>query len=265
MTNPHGSHIWYELMTNDPAGAKAFYDPVVGWSIDAESSGEIEYRMICTSDGPVAGLFRLTEAMVAGGARPAWLGYIGVDDVDATVARLRELGGAVHMEPFDIADVGRLAFVADPEGVPFYVMRGLSDEPSSSFAGGDGAVGHCNWNELSAADPEAAFAFYSALFGWEKGEGMDMGPMGTYQLLDLGGESFGAVMPAQPESPQPHWTYYFRVDDIDAARDRIEAAGGTVFHGPVVVPGDDYIILGGDPQGAAFALVGPRLTKEQDA
>lgn len=90
MANQHGDFIWYELITPDPDGARAFYEVVVGWTIEAQPSGEMDYRMISADDGPVAGLMQLSPEMAAGGARPAWLGYAGVDDVDAMAASVEE-------------------------------------------------------------------------------------------------------------------------------------------------------------------------------
>ena len=72
MANPAGSFIWYELMTPDPAGSKRFYDAVVaGWTIEAQPSGDMDYRMITRSDGGHSGgVLRLTEEMQRHGARP---------------------------------------------------------------------------------------------------------------------------------------------------------------------------------------------------
>src|SRR4051812_49593633 len=85
MVNPAGSFIWYELMTPDPAGSKRFYDAVVaGWTIEAQPSGDMDYRMITRSDGGNSGGgLRLTEEMQGHGARPCWLRYLGVPRVDA--------------------------------------------------------------------------------------------------------------------------------------------------------------------------------------
>ena len=87
---------------------------------------------------------------------------------------------------------------------------------------------------------------------------MAMGEMGDYQFLDLGGKTFGAVMKAVADGPPPAWAFYFRVPDIDAATDRAKAKGANIMHGPAEVPGGDFIIVGADPQGATFALVGPK-------
>src|SRR3712207_8957960 len=108
MANPASSFIWYELMTPDPAGSKRFYETVVaGWTIEAQPSGEMDYRMIARSDGGNSGgVLRLTEAMQRHGARPCWLGYLGVPDVDAAVARVEGDGGGGWRLPPDIRGVG---------------------------------------------------------------------------------------------------------------------------------------------------------------
>src|SRR3546814_15633668 len=93
MTNHHGDFIWYELITPDPDGAKAFYDAVAGWDIEPQPSGEMDYRMIRVDGGNAGGVTRLTEDMAAHGARPTWLGYVGVDDVDAAAASVEKDGG----------------------------------------------------------------------------------------------------------------------------------------------------------------------------
>ena len=129
----HGSFIWYELMTPDPAAAKRFYDAVVGWDIDTDSVAPgIDYRMIKRSDGGNAGgVLTLTDEMRAGGARPIWLGYLHVEDVDAKVEAIKADGGQVMMPPWDQAGVGRLAMVTGPEGAPFYLMDPLPPEGRS--------------------------------------------------------------------------------------------------------------------------------------
>lgn len=257
MPNPHGTPIWYELLTADAAGSKAFYDHVLGWTID-EKSGQpgMDYRMIAVAPGDfVGGMMPLSGEMLSGGAKPGWLFYVGVDDVDATLARLRELGGSVHMGPIDMEGVGRMAMVADPQGIPFYVMRGASDEASTAF---DPATpGKCAWNELNTSDQAAADAFYADLFGWRYPDAMPMGELGEYRFVEAGGRTIGATMNNPPDSPPPAWQFYFRTPDIEAAVERVTAGGGTVHYGPAEVPGGDRIIVASDPHGVLFGAVGP--------
>lgn len=260
----HGGFIWYEVMTPDPVGAKAFYEAVIpGWSIGERNPGDIDYRMIGRSDGGNAGgVLRMSEDMRDHGAKPLWLGYVSVADVDGIVAQVEARGGKAHMPVTDIPDVGRIALLADPQGASFYVMTpkppaGADNETSDVFS--LDAEQRVGWNELSTSDAAAALAFYTELFGWEKGDTMPMGAAGDYQFIDRNGQMIGAVFPASAGAfpdEQPHWRYYIRVPSIGQAIEAAKATGGTAKVGPMEVPGGDHIIIGQDPQGAEFALVG---------
>jgi len=257
-TNPAGDFIWYELMTPDPDGAKAFYDAVVGWDIEPRPAGEMDYRMIRRSDGGNAGgVLRITSEMASEGARPTWLGYINVADVDESTASIERSGGTILMK-HDIPGIGRIAMVADPQGAPVYVMKPIppANDPNgrSDVFSRDGQQ-RVGWNELATSNQQAALEFYTSQFGWTKGEAMPMGEMGDYQLLAHHDVPIGAIMTRAADRPT-RWRFYFRVSDLDAAKSAIEAGGGTVMHGPVEVPGGDRILIGSDPQGAEFALVG---------
>lgn len=258
MANAHGSFIWYELLTADPKAAKAFYDDVVGWNIDAESApGGMDYRMIVAPDGNVGGVMGLNADMIAGGAKAVWLGYFGVDDVDATVAAIVADGGQVHLPAFDIPNVGRLAMVTDPQGVPFYVMRGASPESSNAYQ--RMGIGHVSWNELMTPDDKAAIAFYEKQLNLTTAGSMPMGEMGDYTFLantESKGEAIGAVMRVPP-GKNPGWDFYFRVPEISSAKARVEAGGGVVRMGPMQVPGGEWVINCTDPEGVIFGLVAP--------
>jgi uncharacterized protein len=266
MPNKHGDFVWYELITSDADAAGEFYGAVVGWTSSHSHQPDMDYRFFSSGDGSkmadgVGGYMAITPDMGAGGARPGWIGYIGVDDVDASVAAITAAGGSVHMPAWDLPGVGRMAMVADPAGAPFYVMRGASDEPSHSFAATEPKLGHCAWNELASSDPASAKTFYGKLFGWVQDGEMDMGPMGKYEFWKVGddrGHMIGAVWPKMPEMPVSAWAFYFRVADIDAAADTIRKHGGTLFAEPTEIPGGEFSLNAIDPQGAAFGLVGPR-------
>ena len=257
-SSTHGALVWYELMTPDPEGAKAFYRAVVGWDIGDRLPGDQDYRMIGRSDGGFAGgVLGLTDEMLQHGAKPTWLGYIGVDDVDATVAQIESKGGKTLMPAFDIPQ-GRIAMVADPQGAPFYVMKPIppADKPEGkSDVFSPDAEQRVGWNELSTSDPAAARKFYGEQFGWDSNDFMDMGEHGEYRFLDRQGVRIGALA-GTSEGQHPHWRYYIRVPSIGAVKDVVEQGGGKVSMGPMEVPGGDHILIGTDPQGAEFALVG---------
>jgi predicted enzyme related to lactoylglutathione lyase len=190
------------------------------------------------------------------GAPPSWLGYDGVDDVDAVADQVTRLGGSVHVPPRDIPDVGRFAVVADPQTATFALLKWL--DPKWDQPAAPGTPGRIGWHELMAADWEKAFAFYSELLGWQKAEAVDIGPMGKYQLFSVGGETIGGMFTKPAMVPAPFWLYYVNVDAIDAAAERVTAGGGRIVNGPMEVPGGSWIVQCIDPQGAMFALVAPR-------
>jgi uncharacterized protein len=257
MANKHGDFIWYELLTTHADAAVAFYSSLLGWTSNDSGQPGMDYRILTMAEVAVGGLMAITPEMAAGGARPGWLGYIGVDDVDACAAAIMKSGGTEYMPAMDIPEVGRMAMLADPQGAVFYIMKGASDETSHAFAADRPRPGHCAWNELASTDPGAAMKFYSDQFGWRKDGELDMGPMGKYEFLRHGG-LIGAVMPKLPEQTMSAWNFYFRVSDINLAATRISAGGGQILHGPQEVPGGDWTINGIDPQGAVFALVGQK-------
>ena len=257
-----GNFIWYELMTPDPAGAKAFYDSVVGWNIEAQSQFPNGYRMIGRSDGKMAGgLLPLNDEMQQHGARPTWLGYIHVPDVDASVAAIERAGGKTYMPAFDIPNIGRVAMVADASGAPFYIMKptppaGEPEAKSDVFSVDQPQ--RIRWNELSSSDDDGAVTFYTRHFGWTQEGAMPMGEMGDYRFIYANGVRIGAIMRKPPQRPVSAWTYYIGVDDIDRAAEAVTAGGGQILFGPMEIPGGEFSLNGVDPQGAAFGLVGPR-------
>ncbi len=255
MTNRHGEWVWFELLTPDPDAAQSFYGDVVGWTAKSSGMPGMDYRLLSASDGEVAGLMKQPDGM---GDGPVWLGYIGVDDVDASVKAIESAGGTTHMPATTMPGVGRMAMMADGQGVPFYVMRGEGAEPSTAFRqSGEGSVGHVVWCELSAPDPDKALEFYRNAFGWGQNGGMPMGDLGDYRFLQAGDVGFGAVMGVM-SGGAPGWQYYFHVPDIDVALETVRSRGGAVVEEPMEIPGGSFTLVARDPQGAGFGLVGPR-------
>jgi uncharacterized protein len=245
---------WYELITTDIAAAKAFYAEVVGWGAQDASTSDLAYTFFTSEGVAVGGLMDLPENARKLGATPRWMGYVGVNDVDATADRIRRLGGAVYVPPTD-SNIGRISVVADPQTATLGLVKGL--KPGQQRPAEPGKPGRVSWHELLAADWEKAAAFYGELFGWQKA-GAEIGPTDTYQLFSAGGPTIGGIFTKLPEDPVPFWLFYFNIGDIDAAAERVKAAGGQIFKGPLELPGGSWIARCRDPQGATFALQGKR-------
>ncbi len=245
---------WYELLTSDPAAALDFYQSIFGWQSQAVSMGDAPYTLISVGPDHFAGLMALPAG--ATGMQPSWGGYIEVEDVDAMSVRIQSDGGRELSPPRDIPGVGRFSVVTDPQGAYFYLFKNIGgDDQPANPQGTPGTVG---WRELHAGNGVQAFDFYAKNFGWTKDQAMDMGELGIYQLFAAGADAVGGMMTKMPETPTPFWLYYFNVETLDAALDRVNLGGGKIVNPPMEVPGGRWIAQCLDPQGAMFALLAPK-------
>jgi predicted enzyme related to lactoylglutathione lyase len=257
MTQTHGRFVWYELMTPDMKGAAKFYGSILPWTAKDTPMPDMNYSLFSLGAADIAGMMPMIDDAVARKIPPNWTGYVAVDDVDATAAQFKKEGGSIFRQPTDIPGVGRFAVVADPQGAALAIFRtSRTDAPTMPAPETPGLIG---WRELHTTDQKAAVDFYGRIFGWGKGDAMDMGAMGTYQILNRGGkEMFGGAFNSPAAQGHPFWLYYFNVAGIAASKTKVEQAGGKITNGPMEVPGGAWIISCVDPQGAHFALVGPR-------
>lgn len=261
----HGNPCWYELTTSkgNLGAAGAFYGKVLGWQVQGSGMPDLTYHL-ATSDGDmIAGLMEMPDDV--SGMPPMWMIYFSVDNADKAAADAKAAGASIHREPADNPGTGRFAILGDPQGAGFGILQpDLSQMTPEQIAKAQttGAfdqkkTGHGNWNELMTTDPEAGFAFYSGLFGWQKSTPVPMGEMGIYQLFSHQDADIGG-MTGLGNAPRPCWLPYFGVNGVTAAMARITEAGGSIVHGPQEVPGGAFTAIARDPQGAQFAIVGPK-------
>jgi uncharacterized protein len=185
------------------------------------------------------------------GQPPAWLNYVCVEDADATVAKAREAGATVHVEPMSVLDYGRMAVIADPTGAAF----GIWQPGIHSGAEVVGETGAMAWNELNTHDREAAKTFYGAVFGWSFEE--KEYEAGTYTIISLDGEGIGGITERVPAEAPAHWLVYFGVEDADATVETAKQRGGEIPAGPFDIAEVGRIAVVKDPFGAVFAVIAP--------
>jgi predicted enzyme related to lactoylglutathione lyase len=253
MSESQGKFVWYELMARDVNGAIAFYKDVIGWGTQAFEGGAMPYTMWTAGGTPIGGLVPLGDDAKKAGSPPHWLGYVAADDVDALTKKAESLGAKVYAPPTDIPTVGRFSIISDPQGATIALFKGTGPGMTQPAEPPDG---HFSWHELLTDDWEAAFRFYATLFGWQKKEAFPA-PSGTYQIYAKGDRTLGGMMNRPKGYPAPpHWLYYVKVGDLDAAIGRVKKNDGKVWNGPIEVPGGTRIAQCVDPQGAPFALQG---------
>jgi predicted enzyme related to lactoylglutathione lyase len=239
-------------MTSDPAAAEGFYKEIVGWGTDIWEGGEMPYTMFTNAGTALGGVMMLPEEAKAQGAPSNWMAYVAVPDTNETVAKAKELGATVYVEPTEIPNAGAFAVLGDPQGAVFAVF---TSKEEAADLDKPPAQGEFSWHELATTDHESAFDFYADLFGWQKTEAMDMGEAGIYQMYGCGTLPLGGMYNKPAEMPAPpHWLHYIKVEDVNATVEKVKELGGQVLAGPMEVPGGDWIAQCVDPQGAAFAL-----------
>jgi predicted enzyme related to lactoylglutathione lyase len=241
-----GTPSWVDLGTPDLAAATRFYEGLFGWEVVDQGPDAGGYSMCMLRGLPVAGM---GPQMNPG--PPHWTTYVSVADADAAVAKVKEAGGTVFMNPMDVLDVGRMAIFADTEGAVCAVWQprahtgaGIVNEP-----------GALCWNELASRNTAAAKQFYGTVFGW--GANTSPGPPMEYTEWMLGDRNIGGMMEMGPQMPAevpPHWLAYFAIEDCDASVARIQELGGAVFAGPMDIPAGRFAACA-DPQGAMFGIV----------
>ena len=244
---PNGVPCWADVSATDVRATGAFYAAVLGWSVP-EPEEQWGGYVTAEADGRMAaGIGPLQD-----GGPAAWTPYFATDDVEGLTARASEHGGTVLAPVMDVGPLGRMAILADPSGAPF----GLWQAGTMIGAAVVNEPGGLVWEDLRSADPDAARAFYGALFGYEF-EALEMaGPdYATFRLPDephvLGGT--GGLMDL-PDGTPSHWLVYFSVADTDAATAAAQASGGTVVAPPVDTPFGRMACLA-DPDGATFMVM----------
>ena len=256
MANTQGWFVWHELATTDPGAAESFYTQVAPWSVRGSEISNT-YRMIEAGGRPLGGIVAIDPAIADRRGEPHWTPYVYVYDVDATARQAASLGGQVRLGPAEVPGVGGWALIADPQGATIGIYE--PDQPGPSPNGGGAPPrGEFSWHELATTDYRAAFAFYRALFNWEKTSEHDMGPMGVYFMFGQRGSSYGGMYNRQGEATPSRWLSYIGVADVNPAAVAVQRLGGAIVTGPVEVPNGDWIAMARDPQGGSFALQSPK-------
>ena len=242
---PAGVPCWTDLMTPDVGDARMFYEAVLGWTF-ADTGDEYGGYVI----GQVGGAAAAGIGPMQEGTRTAWTLYFATGDADASAGQVEARGGTVIVPPGDVGPLGRMAVAADPTGALFGVWQagghigaGIANEP-----------GALTWDDLRTTDPDAARAFYEALFGFRY-EGIP-DEEGDYRVMFRPGEQapLGGIGGMMGEEGSPHWLVYFGVADTAATAAAAERAGGSVLAPPFETPYGRLAALA-DPGGATFWVI----------
>lgn len=240
--HPSGAPAWVDTLQPDPVAAIRFYGSLFGWSFDAgqASDGAAPDYVIARLDRDrVAGISQAPPGSPAG-----WRLCVRVDDLGQALDAVMAAGGTRLADPVIAPEAGRVAMVADPDGVPFGLWE------SGGLDGAERLNEPNTWQmaSLHSPDPEQSAAFYGTVFGWT----VDLEPSAPFVHWRLGGEVVGVLSTAGPTVP-PHWSVNFAVADVDEFVDAASRLGGTALMAPFDTPGFRNAVIA-DPRGGVFAV-----------
>ncbi len=264
-----GVPCWADTSQPDPAAAVEFYRGLFGWELEdvMPPGSEAMYFMARLRGRAVAAVGSIPEAAPQ---MAAWSTYVWVESADDAASKVRDAGGDVMMEPFDVMDAGRMAVFTDPEGAVFCVWQ-AKEHRGAEIVNEQGSV---VFNGLNTRDAERAKEFYGSVFGWttlDLGGGTEMWTMPGYgdhlerlhpdlreRVAEMGGPSgfedvvasINPIPDDQADTPA-HWSVTFAVDDTDATALKATELGGQVIVPPFDAPWVRMTIIS-DPQGATF-------------
>ncbi|WP_280153484.1 VOC family protein [Piscinibacter sp. XHJ-5] len=247
MSYLHGKFIWFEHVSDDPAKARAFYEPLFGWHVEGMPMGDQRYEMIHNGSDGIGGLMKAQP-----GEPTAWRSYISVEDIAASYQAALAAGARGVMPPTPFGPVGVGASLVDPTGAAVSLWHSAdADRPDPERI----PIGDWYWDELWTPDARKAVTFYEQALGYIHTE-MNMGDQGTYFLLHAGGKPRAGVFQSPPDkAAPPMWLPYVHVADCDATAAKAAELGGHVFMPPTDVPDVGRIAAMFDPQGAPIAFI----------
>ncbi len=255
-----GKVIWHDLITDTPEASKRFYTELLGWQFEDIGAGignSAGYSLIRHNGRLVGGLVDQTRLQTKADISQ-WVTVISVADADAATASVRDGGGHVFSAPVDVAERGRLAVVADPQGALFALLQTSLGDPVDRDEVG---VGEFLWNELWTSDIDAAEAFYRALADFQTEEvevvRPSSGEQARYRLLQSQGRPRLGIMQNPVDGLQPIWINYLRVADENMLRsiiERVPQLGGAVLLEPQQRAVGGWAALIAGPSGAGIAL-----------
>lgn len=243
----YGAPSWVDLSTPDLEAAAAFYSGLFGWRLERAQTPAGEYVVGHADGREVGGM--MTPGPAEEDLPPMWTVFVFVEDIDASLGKVRASGGAVLQEPLMVPGDAQVAVVADPGGGVIALIAGGERSPAEWMSDEPGSVA---WVELLTRDPESAQRFYMEVFGWRAAEeGSGSAP---YWVFERDGEPVAGMMgmpPLVPGEAPTHWAVYFATEDCAATVRRAQDLGGAVVHEPMEIADGRFAVLA-DPTGATF-------------
>ena len=244
-----GAPCWIDLYSSDTAKATAFYSRLFGWTAEQPLEAFGGYFTF-TKDGKHVGGCMHNDGEA--GYPDGWGVHLMSDDVDAIATAAPKHGGTVEFEPMTVGENGRSTMLKDPGGASIGAWQPGTQKGFEVT----GEPGTPAWFELHTRDYDTSVSFYRDVFGWDAHSVSDTDEF-RYTTLGEGENQLAGIMDdtvLSGDADPAHWAVYFKVDDADAALEKIVELGGSVIR-----PAEDTpygrLARAADPTGAQFRIV----------
>jgi uncharacterized protein len=251
-----GRFVWHDMVSQDKEKAVEFYTALFGWELEDFDMGDRGVYTMWKADNQTMGGFGQAPSADV----PAhWAGFVQVENIEETVARVEQNGGTLLHDIIDIPEVGKAVPFTDPAGgvvQAFQALKPFSVAPDYRPP----ELSVC-WNELVSHDPVASQAFYTEVFGW-KAVKEDMGGF-EYTLFMVDEMQVAGLMQAPPEHKGPTvWLSHVYVDNLATTKEKAISLGATILMEPQTMPGIGSFFLLRDPFGAFIYAFEPEESKK---
>jgi len=242
-----GKFVWADLVTDDVLAAQKFYTALFGWQF-YDYGGYLIGR---NDDRPMCGMFQRPRPADPS-AKPRWLGYLSVANVERAKEAVTKAGGRVLAPPQKMPRRGEQAVFADPEGALFGVVKSSSGDPEDFLA----EPGDWIWIQLLSRDARKAAEFYRNVGGYSIQENTKPGKLSDYVLTSEGyaRATVGTIRSAD-EKIRPTWLLFVRVRNVSESVAKAKQLGGKGLIEPKPELFEGKVAVVADPTGAAIGLL----------
>ena len=248
-----GEFVWQDLMTDDVAKSRAFYEQLLGWQFEETTRLGRPYLIahLASNPTPIAGIAQVARKQPD---QPVtqWLSYLAVADVDAVSQRVPGAGAQLLVPPTDVR-TSRAAVAVDPQGAPFGLVE-LGSGVRLPTGGQSAEVGTFFWRDYLTKDVEGARNFYAGIAGLAATQQTRPDSLLHYVLTTAGSSPVAGVVPIGERAIRPHWLPYIRVSDPAAMAARAEQLGGRILLPVRADIRNGSVAVVADSGGAAVAL-----------
>jgi predicted enzyme related to lactoylglutathione lyase len=242
-----GKFVWADLVTDDALAAQKFYTALFGWKF-YDYGGYLIGR---NDDRPMCGMFQRPRPADAN-AKPRWLGYISVPNVERAKAVVTKAGGRVLAPPQKMPKRGEQAVFADAEGALFGVIKSSIGDPEDFLAD----PGDWIWVQLLSRDGQKAAEFYQQVAGYEIVANSVSNKLSDYVLTSKGyARATVRTIRSDDEKLRPLWLLFVRVKNVGESVALTKQLGGKVWIEPKAELFDGKVAVIADPTGAAIGLL----------